>query len=93
MIGTSALTQRISPVAKSHGGDRGAGRTHTKNREVREYQVMFCVMFAYFLLLGLLTFFLPDRFRPFSGSGAGRFSIISNARRAAHEITPFMFMR
>lgn len=57
--------------------------------ERREYQFMLNIVFYYFVLLGVVTFFLPDRFRPFSG----RLAVVGNARRAAHEITPFLLSR
>ncbi|MEM8970450.1 MAG: hypothetical protein AAGD43_00095 [Pseudomonadota bacterium] len=91
MMSITQIHQRIEPLSKVRFEQRISSKKNSS--EKREYQLMFGFMFIYFVLLGLLTVLLPNKMRPFNGSATNRFSILSNARRAAHEITPFMFMR
>ena len=91
MMSMTQTHHRIEPLSKSRFEQRIPSRRNSS--EKREYHLMFGFMFTYFVLLGLLTFFLPNKLRPFSGSCPNRWAITGNAWCAANEVTPFMFMR
>ena len=63
-----------------------------RRAEEREYRITLALFFVLFLPVALVARMLPPTWRPFSGCRTRR-SNVGDARAAAHEVTPFVFMR
>ncbi len=68
-------------------------RRGRKKSEAREFRIALWFLFSAFLLVAVATRLLPQKWQPLGQWGAGRNGVISQAKAAAHEMTPFLFMR
>ena len=71
---------------------RDKARSAARRAEQREFRITLYALFAVFLVVAALCRLLPASWRPFGCSGEKR-SFIRDARAAANEVTPFIFMR
>jgi len=72
----------------------GAARKQRTRSERREFTLSLYGMFAVFLVVGAVSRILPGRWQPVAGvPQPQRRSLLAEARAAAHEVTPFIFMR
>ena len=93
MTGMNALGDRMSVAHVRSLEQKLKGRQSQQAGDRREFRLMLNILFGYFLLLSLVSRLLPQSWRPFSCVPGQRPSVVGDARRAAHEITPFIFMR
>ncbi|MEL6373344.1 MAG: hypothetical protein AAFR04_05200 [Pseudomonadota bacterium] len=69
-----------------------APRQRRRRAEVREFHIMRAVLFVLFLGVAALTRLLPRAWRPLGSSADRSLSVVAEARRAANEVTPYIFM-
>ena len=89
---TFDFIDKADNVAVATAAGHLRNRQRERRAEQREFQITLYAFFAVFLVVAALTWPLPARWRPFASNGDRR-SIIGEARTAAHEVTPFIFMR
>ena len=65
----------------------------TSHVDEREFRRLVAMTFVFFLLVAAVSRLLPRAWRPFSSTTAGRESVYGEAKRAAHTVLPFAFMR
>lgn len=70
-----------------------AKRSQRKQTEQREFQIVLGAFFALFLVIALASRVLPRAWRPLDRGGLRARSVIGEAKAAANEIVPFLFMR
>lgn len=61
--------------------------------ERREYRLIYALSFPLFLAVAFLSRLLPVSVRPLPFERGRFFSVMSDARRAAHSVLPYAFMR
>lgn len=81
----------FSPGGPSLAGETIATRMQRKQTEQREFQLVLALIFSVFLMISLVSRVLPRSWRPLD-RGHNR-SVIGEAKAAAHEMAPFLFMR
>jgi hypothetical protein len=63
-----------------------------RKEEAGEFRLIFVASFVIFLLVGLVSRFLPEHWRPVPAGLEGGKSLIGEARAAANTFVPFAFM-
>ncbi|MEM1404981.1 MAG: hypothetical protein AAGG55_16720 [Pseudomonadota bacterium] len=64
---------------------------HTRQADRREYRWLFAMAVSCFLVVSVLTRFMPKGLRPLAASGEKRESCLKEARRAANAVLPYAF--
>ena len=72
---------------------RHAQKSFARGRrsDSKEYRALMALSISCFLVVSVLTRFLPRGLRPLANSGARRESCFEEARRAAHAVVPYAF--
>lgn len=93
MTSVTTINDTMSHIETTPENEGLVFKKSEREKERREYRLTLNVLFAVFLVLGLVSMILPRGWKlmPCSHDGAGSF--FKNARRCANEITPFIFMR
>ena len=78
-------------MATSHTLIDARPRGH--RQEEREFKIALALGFIVFLLVALGARLMPRSWRPQLLAGGDGLSVIAEARRAAHIVIPFAFMR
>lgn len=67
---------------------------HTDERiDEKEFRRLVALTFLFFFFIAAFSRLLPRAWRPFASSAARAESVFAEAKRAAHTVIPFAFMR
>lgn len=92
--------QTEASVTEKENGDMAVGTATREHRlldlrrqEQLEYRLISIACFPLFLVIAIVSRFLPRSWRPFPGAKGKRRSVFGDARAAVNTIIPFAFMR
>jgi len=80
------------PAARLTPPEAVPGATPEYVKDRRQYQRIYMLCFAVFLVVALVCRVLPRAWRPFSQAGGQRLSVIDEVRNAVSTVLPFVFM-